>query len=60
MIRSLANDCELISVRVLAGNLRGNGEALYAALEWAVAQRFPLINGEVEEEIGPHVRAYPL
>ncbi|MBV1850645.1 S8 family serine peptidase [Catellatospora tritici] len=44
VIRSLAPECELISVRVLAGNLRGNGDALITALEWAVGQRFPLIN----------------
>lgn len=44
IIRALAPDCELISVRVLARNLRGNGDALLTALEWAVQQRFPLIN----------------
>lgn len=44
VIRSLAPDCELTSIRVLARNLRGNGEALMTALEWAVRQRFPLIN----------------
>lgn len=44
IIRSLAPDCELVSVRVLSRNLRGNGDALITALEWAVQQRFPLIN----------------
>ncbi len=44
IIRALAPDCELTSLRVLAPNLRGNGEALLTALEWAVAQHFPIIN----------------
>jgi subtilisin len=44
IIRSLAPDCELTSVRVLARNLRGNGEALMTALDWAVRERFPVIN----------------
>jgi len=40
----MAPDCELVSLRVLARNLRGNGDALMTALEWAVGQRFPIIN----------------
>ncbi|HET8659771.1 MAG TPA: S8 family serine peptidase [Micromonosporaceae bacterium] len=44
IIRSLAPDCELTSIRVLARNLRGNGDALLTALEWAVEQGFPLVN----------------
>ncbi|MER8184718.1 S8 family serine peptidase [Kitasatospora sp. NPDC094015] len=44
IVRSLAPDCELTSVRVLGGNLQGNGDALLTALEWAVAERFALIN----------------
>lgn len=44
IIRALAPGCELTSVRVLARNLRGNGDALMTALEWAVAQRFPVVN----------------
>lgn len=44
IIRRLAPDCELTSVRVLARNLRGNGDALLTALEWAVEQRFDLVN----------------
>ncbi len=44
IIRAMAPGCDLTSVRVLANNLRGNGEALLKALEWAVAQQFPVIN----------------
>jgi subtilisin len=44
IIRSLAPDCALTSVRVLARNLRGNGDALMTALEWAVQECFPIIN----------------
>ncbi|WP_084714511.1 S8 family serine peptidase [Streptacidiphilus rugosus] len=44
IVRGLAPDCELTSVRVLGGTLRGNGEALLSALEWAVTERFALVN----------------
>ena len=44
IIRSLAPDCDLVSVRVLGRGLRGNGEALLAALEWAIEQGFPVVN----------------
>jgi subtilisin family serine protease len=44
IIRRLAPDCETTSVRVLTRNVRGNGEALLAALEWAVEQGFDLVN----------------
>ncbi|WP_405582853.1 S8 family serine peptidase [Streptomyces sp. NBC_01190] len=44
IIRAVAPGCELTSVRVLDSNLQGNGEALLAALEWAVRQRFALVN----------------
>lgn len=44
IIRALAPQCELTSVRVLARNLRGNGEALLTALGWAVRQGFAVVN----------------
>jgi subtilisin family serine protease len=44
IVRGLAPACELTSVRVLGGTLRGNGEALLSALEWAVRERFDLVN----------------
>jgi subtilisin family serine protease len=44
VIRSLAPECELVSVRLLNGALRGRGDALVAAMQWAVDQRFHLVN----------------
>ena len=44
IVHGLAPGCELTSVRVLGGNLQGNGEALLSALEWAVRQQFALVN----------------
>jgi subtilisin len=44
IIRQLAPDCELTSVRVLGRSLRGDGQALLEALRWAIEQRFDLIN----------------
>jgi subtilisin len=44
IIRSLAPDCEVVSIRVLTRNLRGTGDVLLAALEWAVDRRFDLVN----------------
>ncbi|WP_329367389.1 S8 family serine peptidase [Streptomyces sp. NBC_00669] len=44
IIRSLAPECELTSVRILGSGLRGSGEALVRALEWAVERRFAVVN----------------
>jgi subtilisin len=44
IIRSVAPDCELTSVRVLGSSLSGTGEALLAGLRWAVEERFDVIN----------------
>ncbi|WP_110945877.1 S8 family serine peptidase [Streptomyces avicenniae] len=44
IIRALAPDAETTSVRVLTKNLRGNGEAMLAALSWAVDEGFDLVN----------------
>jgi subtilisin len=44
IIKSLAPQCELTSVRILGAKLRGSGEALTRALEWAVSERFALVN----------------
>ncbi|HWH01951.1 MAG TPA: S8 family serine peptidase [Pilimelia sp.] len=44
IIRSLAPEAELTSVRVLTRNLRGNGDVLLTALHWAVQQGFALVN----------------
>jgi subtilisin len=44
IIRSLAPDCSLFSVRVLGAGYTGSGEALLAGLRWAVEQGFDLVN----------------
>jgi subtilisin family serine protease len=44
IIRSLAPDCELISVRVLGQEATGTGDVLIAGLRWAVEQGFEVIN----------------
>lgn len=44
VIHSLAPDARLTSVRVLDGSLAGKARQFVAGLEWAVAQRFDVIN----------------
>ncbi|WP_035844819.1 S8 family peptidase [Kitasatospora azatica] len=44
IIRSLAPDCDLVSLRVLGSGFSGTGDALLAGLRWAVEQRFDVIN----------------
>jgi subtilisin len=44
IIRSLAPDCELHSVRVLGAGYTGSGAALIAGLRWAVDQGYDVIN----------------
>lgn len=44
IIRSLAPDCALHSVRVLGPDCTGTAAALLAGLQWAVEQRFDVIN----------------
>ena len=44
IIRSLAPDCELYSVRVLGPDNRGSGPVLLGGLRWAVEQGFDVIN----------------
>ncbi len=44
IIRSLAPDCELTSVRVLGAGYTGSGPVLLAGLEWAIEQGFDVIN----------------
>ncbi|MFJ4368346.1 S8 family serine peptidase [Streptomyces chartreusis] len=43
IIRSVAPDCELVSVKVLNGT-NGKGGALLTGLQWAVDQKFNVIN----------------
>jgi subtilisin family serine protease len=44
IIRRLAPEVDLTSVRIVGARLGGDGGALIAALRWAVEQRFDLIN----------------
>lgn len=44
IIRSIAPHCELTSVRVLGADNRGSGQLMAAGLEWAIEQRFDVIN----------------
>ncbi|MER7266857.1 S8 family serine peptidase [Micromonospora carbonacea] len=44
IVRRIAPDCEIHSVRVLGDNGGGVGDALVAGLRWAVGQGYDLIN----------------
>lgn len=44
VVRQLAPDCEIHSVRVLGGDLTGGGPALLRGLRWAIEQGFEVIN----------------
>jgi subtilisin family serine protease len=44
IIRSLAPQVEITSVKVLTSGLNGTGPALEAALSWAVRERFDVVN----------------
>lgn len=44
VVRKLAPDCEIHSVRVLGGELTGTGQVLIHGLRWAIEQRFEIIN----------------
>jgi subtilisin family serine protease len=44
IIRSIAPECELVSVRVLGEGFVGSGPALIEGLRWAVDQGFDVIN----------------
>jgi subtilisin len=44
IVRSLAPDCELASVRVLGAGFTGSGGVLLAGLQWAVEQGYDIIN----------------
>ncbi|MFI7131711.1 S8 family serine peptidase [Nonomuraea sp. NPDC050153] len=57
VIRSMAPDCELTSVRVLGSGLQGRGEVLLAALEWAIEQRFSLVNLSLSTRRAEHKEA---
>jgi subtilisin len=55
IIRALAPACELHAVRVLGANARGSGRRLIAGLEWAVDERFDVINLSLSTAKAAHV-----
>ena len=44
IVRALAPECELVSVRVLGEGFRGSGRVLLAGLRWSIAQGFDVVN----------------
>jgi len=44
IVRKLAPDCEIHSVRVLGGDLTGTGQVLVHGLRWAIEHGFDVIN----------------
>ncbi len=44
VIRGIAPDAEIYSVRVLGGGFTGSGDVLVAGLRWAVAQGYDIVN----------------
>jgi subtilisin family serine protease len=44
VIRALAPDCELVSVRVLGAGYTGGGEIMLRGLAWAIEEGFPIVN----------------
>jgi len=44
IVRSLAPECDIVSVRVLGGGYTGSGPVLLAGLRWAVEQGFDVVN----------------
>ena len=44
IIRSLAPECDLVSVRVLGAGFSGSGPVLLAGVRWAIEQGFDLVN----------------
>jgi subtilisin family serine protease len=44
VIRGLAPECELISVRVLGEGYKGSGRVLLAGLRWAIEQGYEVVN----------------
>jgi subtilisin len=44
IVRALAPDCELTSVRVLGAGFTGGGEVMLAGLEWAIEEGFQVVN----------------
>jgi subtilisin len=44
VVRALAPDCEIVSVRVLGAGYKGSGTVLLAGLRWSIEQGFDVVN----------------
>ncbi len=44
IVRALAPECELVSVRVLGNDYKGSGRVLLAGLRWAIEQGYDVVN----------------
>ena len=44
IVRSLAPECEIVSVRVLGAGYSGSGPVLLAGLRWSIEQGFDVVN----------------
>jgi subtilisin family serine protease len=44
VVRAIAPDAEIYSVRVLGAGFKGSGRTLLAGLEWAIAQGYDIVN----------------
>ena len=61
IVRLLAPECELTSVRVLGAGYTGSAAVLLAGLEWAIEERFDVINMSLSTTKKQHVgRLYEL
>ena len=59
VVRSLAPDAEIHSVRVLGAGFKGSGKRLLAGLRWAVAEGFDIVNmslSTTKRELGDTLR----
>jgi subtilisin len=44
VVRALAPDCEIVSVRVLGAGYKGSGPVLLAGLRWSIEEGFDVVN----------------
>jgi subtilisin family serine protease len=61
IVRALAPDCELTSVRVLGAGFKGGGEIMLHGLAWAIEQGFHVVNMSLSTSKATYVeRLYQL
>ncbi|MBA3605656.1 MAG: S8 family serine peptidase [Actinomycetota bacterium] len=58
LIRALAPDVELISVRVLGANLRGGADSFAAAMSWCIDQRVDVVNLSLSTNNDDHLDTF--